>query len=238
MALKSRFRAFWILLIIVVSVTAFGGVLPAGMNPAFKPGELIGIGPGTFDPIHRGHQQLVADAILRLKLTSYIVVPNYNNEKKPNALPFRIRRLLTTAAFRGMRQVVVADENFAREVNKIGLVEEIHRLARAFPEQTIVEIMGSDTLENFRKHGITFEKNVIIAVSPRDPDYEAPKLVNGIRVVDLGFSSLQISSTLVRDRLSKGDPSAVELLDPAVYELIGELKLYRSRCDDFLAAIH
>lgn len=238
MALKSRFKDFLTLLIIVVSVTAFGGVLPVGMKPVFKPGELIGIGPGTFDPVHRGHQQLVADAIAHLKLAGYIVIPNYNNEKKPNALPFRVRRLLTATAFRGMKQVVVADEDFAREVNKIGLVEEIHRLARAFPEQTIVEIMGDDTLESFRKHGITFEKNVIIAVSPRVPDYEVPKWVNGIRVVDIGFSGQQISSTLVRNRLAKGDPFAAELLDPVVYRLIGELQLYRSRCDDFLAAIH
>lgn len=203
-------------------------------------GNAIGLLGSAFNPPHLGHLVLAGEARWRLGLEQVLLVPTgdpYHKEVVVDPGP-AVRLALVEAAIRGQVGLSVS----AIEIGRDGpsyTCDTLEQIAKLNPDSEIHLLMGADAALGFgdwRRPERILEL-ARVAVAPREgaareeavalkgvePVFEG--LGAGDRLELIGMPPVGISSTLVQDRLRKGEPYR-HLVPVGVAEMIESEELY------------
>ena len=200
--------------------------------------RLIGVFGGTFDPPHIGHLVLAAEAQAQLDLerVSWVLTP-YPPHKDDRAItPLEQRLALLRAAL---------DDDPTFELSTVDIdrppphyaVDTLRLLKGRYPGAGLAYLMGGDSLADLPEwHDPAgfVEACDALAVMARPghpPDLatleaQLPGLNQKLRFIQAPL--LEISSTMVRERIVQGEPFRY-FLPGTVYGLIQERGLYVAR---------
>lgn len=189
--------------------------------------QKIGVLGGTFDPIHLGHFSLAQIAYEELNLDKVILIPaNYPWLKTPQTL---------TDSFHRINMINLLIKNYSwLELSNIDVLrggnsytkDTLEELKIIFSNETkMYLIIGSDSFHDFSKWKNTKRilelADVVIAKRPKfeikENDLQDFKMLNS--------SMLDISSTIVREKIKKG-LSTSKLITLEVKNYINNNKLY------------
>lgn len=189
--------------------------------------QKIGVLGGTFDPIHLGHFSLAQIAYEELNLDKVILIPaNYPWLKTPQTL---------TDSFHRINMINLLIKNYSwLELSNIDVLrggnsytkDTLEELKIIFSNETkMYLIIGSDSFHDFSKWKNTKRilelADVVIAKRPKFEikanDLQHFKMLNS--------SMLDISSTIVREKIKKG-LSTSKLITLEVKNYINNNKLY------------
>ncbi|MCR4584838.1 MAG: nicotinate-nucleotide adenylyltransferase [Lachnospiraceae bacterium] len=176
----------------------------------------IGIVGGTFDPIHIGHILLGEWAYEQYSLDEVWFMPAgmpyFKKDKKVTPAKERLENV--RAAVSSFSYMKVCDLEVMRE-GRTYTYETVEELNRLYPDNRFCFIFGEDcldTLETWREPGRILAGCEIIAAtrgSASDPEKMkekasalCEKLGGVIHIME--FPALDISSTMIRERIAKG----------------------------------
>lgn len=196
----------------------------------------IGILGGTFDPVHNGHILIARYALQKLVLDKVLFMPARLTPMKyrPDISPVEHRVEMLRLALKGESRMELS----TLEVERPGTSYTVDTLAELrsglADRDEIFFLIGWDALNEFPQWK---EPRKIISlckltVFPRPhvplPDLEKlEKEIPGIkdRIIMLDFSPVDISSTMVRERVAQGLP-IVKIVPQPVAEYIEKNRLY------------
>lgn len=196
----------------------------------------IGILGGTFNPVHTGHISLAEAAYLQFHLDKVIFLPSGQPYKKEasQVLPGKKRLELVLAAIEDKPYFIASDMEIVRP-GKTYTYETLEELHRNNPSDELFFILGGDCLFSIEKWVLPqriFAACTIIAAVRDDKDRAELenqsgrlKEIFGAKILLLDFEKMQISSTLIRDKIKNGE-SVQELLHPKTAEIIRKEGLY------------
>ncbi len=190
----------------------------------------IGLFGGTFDPIHIGHiivAEWVQDA---LDLQTVFFIPNLIH-------PFGKRKDITPAEHR-LNMLRLAVKPFERfrisdyEIQKGGIsyaIETIEYFESQMPQARLYYFIGADNLADFHKWHRYEEilQKVQLVVYDRK-EGQVPENLPKEKIIFLQTPLIEISSTLIRERIRQGR-AVRSLLPNGVPEYIREKGLYGGR---------
>lgn len=206
----------------------------------------IGVYGGTFNPPHLGHMVSARQALEALELDKLLLVPAANPPHKslPEGAPTAEERLEMTAIAADtllLPDRVEADGIELGREGKSYTSDTLRQLRERYPEDELWLLMGSDMfLSLHRWH----EPEVIcslarVAVFARSGEDDRAALQAQARRLEREFGArpavldlpqvVEISSTLIRDRLAVG--KALEYLSEPVYGYILRHGLYGVKAD-------
>jgi nicotinate-nucleotide adenylyltransferase len=186
---------------------------------------------GAFDPPHNGHLVLVDAALGHFELDRLLIVVTGDPPHKAVATDAEMRYRLAGAAFAGRERVELS--RFEIDAEGPSYTERTARWAReAFGD--VVFVVGADEFASFPSwhdpDGVLAEVRLGVATRPGHPrarlDTVLALLQRPERVELFEIPALEISSSDVRDRVSRGEPIGA-LVPRAVAALIAELGLYQ-----------
>lgn len=183
---------------------------------------------GTFDPIHTGHLVAAAEVFDRLKLDDLLFVPTGQPWQKQH-------RSVTPAEQRYMMTVLGTDRS-PFGVSRVDIDREgptysadtLRDLHAEFDPADLFFITGADTvvgLPTWRDPDLVLElAHLVVVTRPGHPLRELPVPTSALTTLEI--PGLNISSTMCRERVSRGEP--IDYLVPApVVEYIRKRQLYR-----------
>lgn len=187
----------------------------------------IGILGGTFNPVHNAHLQMAALArdTLSLDLVLLMVAADPPHKPVSGAVAGGDRLAMTRLAAEPLACIEASDLELTR-TGKSYTVDTLGELHARYPGSALYFLIGSDMLQNFptwrRPHDIA--RLAALAVTPRigedaadAENAEAVRAEFGAEIVFLPAGADPISSTEVRERVSRGLP--VDALVPLSVEL-------------------
>jgi len=187
----------------------------------------IGLFFGTFNPVHLGHVGIVSRVLnedifdqLWIILTPRSPHKSFNLAQKENRLE------MLNIAFENYRKVIISDIEFnLKEPNYT--INTLTHLTAKFPKYNFSMIIGSD---NFLKIKSWKESNKIIEkyniyVYPR-AGFEFNSHVNYKSIYQLELPEIQVSSTMIRDKINYKEKEAQQYLPLGVWAYIKENRLY------------
>ena len=204
-------------------------------------GSRIGVFGGTFDPPHLAHLILADEARYQLELTRvlWVLTPNSPLKFDRQISPWEDRYELLTAALR---------DNPGFEISRVDIdrpaphytYETLKLIAQEHPDQEIVFLMGSDSLDDLLKWKKPHE---ILSVSRKigvmrrpgvdiDLNYlerEIPHLQEKIFWIESPL--IEISGSEIRSRLKSKKPVRY-FLPPEVHKIIKTKKYYLAKIAD------
>jgi nicotinate-nucleotide adenylyltransferase len=205
----------------------------------------LGILGGSFNPPHLGHLALARHALAELRLGRVLLVPVYLPPHKPPPEddPGPARRLaMCRALIEGAAQI----EASTLEIDRRGrsyTVDTLEGVHASHPDAELTLILGADmacTLPSWRRPReilhlarlAVAERGAFSAETGMDSSRE--RVVAALRGLDpdarvriLEMPPVDVSSTMVRERLAQGEP-VDDLVGPAVAAYITEHGLYGS----------
>jgi nicotinate-nucleotide adenylyltransferase len=220
------------------------GAGPTG--PGATPRAGLGILGGSFNPPHRGHIALARHARAELGLERVLLMPARISPGKaaaqePNSARPEHRLEMCRLAVAGVEGVGAS----ALEIERDGpsyTVDTLRRLHADQPDIEITFILGADvarTLPAWRESSAlpALARFAVALRAAEPPPAEPPLGGRGVQPTPgepgpafsislLSMPAIDISSSLVRDRVRRGLP-VEELVGPAVAAYIAEHGLYR-----------
>lgn len=187
---------------------------------------------GTFDPPHRGHVALAAEALRRFSLERLVVVVTGIAPHKAVVTNAATRLLLAEAAFVDIRAVELS----RYEIDRGGPSYTVDTVRWAGSRwQDVMFFVGADEFADFllwrEPNSVLAEARLAVATRPGYPVEALNAVLDELeqpeRVVFFEMPAFDVSSTEVRARVSRGEPFE-DLVPPRVAALIDELGLYRS----------
>jgi len=195
-----------------------------------------GVFGGTFDPPHVGHLILAEEALAQLGLgrVLWVLTPDP---------PHKQGRRITQLADRYAMLLAAVADNPSFEVSCVDIdrppphyaLDTVRLLAKEYPEDEIVYLMGSDSLrdlptwyrpENFVEacHAIGVMRRVDVRLDLDSLEQTIPGLKAKVRWIDVPL--IEIASSSIRERVTSGEPYRY-YLPPAVFEYIRQHSLYQ-----------
>ena len=198
----------------------------------------IGVFGGTFDPPHVGHMILAAEARSQLKLEKVLwVLTSAPPHKRNQSISDTAQRLaLVKTAIQNEPAFSLSTIDIDREGPHYA-VDTMRLLRAQVPEADLIYLIGEDSLYDLPTW---YQPQALVDEVAGIGVMRRPGKVVDIAVLEAalpGISSkvafveaplLEISSSQVRQRISKGEAFQYYLL-PAVYELIQTHAYYRNR---------
>jgi nicotinate-nucleotide adenylyltransferase len=190
-------------------------------RPATPP--RTGLLGGVFDPPHNGHVALARAAVEQLGLERLLVLVVADPGHKDVTTPAETRLALARLAFADIPDVEVELDLHARTVDSLE--------ARALEDAVFV--LGADELVDFprwkRPDRVLELARLAVAKRPGVPDERVREAHAHLSMPDrfsyFDLAPLPVSSSLVRERVARGEP-VDDLVPPAVAEEIARLGLY------------
>ncbi|PID35790.1 MAG: nicotinic acid mononucleotide adenylyltransferase [Rhodobacterales bacterium] len=150
--------------------------------PYARPGQVVGLLGGSFDPAHSGHVHITREALKRFRLDRvwWLVSPGNPLKANPPApLPERMAR-----ARRVMRHPRVEITDLEARFGTRYTAETLAQLHRAYPGVRFVWLMGADNLSQFHRweDWRAIADNVPIGVLARPGKRVAARLSKAARV--------------------------------------------------------
>ncbi|PAE17124.1 nicotinic acid mononucleotide adenylyltransferase [Virgibacillus sp. 7505] len=186
----------------------------------------VGLLGGTFDPPHLGHLFIAQEVQHRLGLDEVWFIPAHEAPHKEKSHTDAVLRL-------EMVQAAIADNPIFRmdpiEVDRLGksyTFDTIKLLQEMHPNTAFHFIIGADLVESLHTwHRIDDLIEMLTFVGVGRPGYE---LVTTYPVTYVDIPELEISSSMIRERVEQGAPVHY-LISGAVFDIIKEQKLYAER---------
>jgi nicotinate-nucleotide adenylyltransferase len=194
--------------------------------------ERIGILGGTFDPPHVGHVAAARAALDVLRLDRLLlVVANdpWQKSGQREVSPAEDRYALTRALAEGIPGAEASRMEIDRGGPSYSVVTAEEVRAAAGPEAELFLVVGADLvpeLESWERPG-ALKRLVTLAVVSR-PTGAAPVVPSGWRVAWIDGPQVEVSSSEVRERLSRGE-SVAGLVPEEVIHCIGRRGMYAVR---------
>jgi nicotinate-nucleotide adenylyltransferase len=195
----------------------------------------IGIFGGTFDPVHVGHLILATESASQMRLDRVLWMVTADPPHKGEQVTAVTHRLAMVAA--------AIDDDPLFEISRIEVdrpgphlaVDSLRLLHEQYPTDTLVYLMGGDSLEDLPTW---YRPSEFLAVCDeigvlRRPGHkidlqslekQLPGLTAKLRFIDSAL--IDISSTQLRTAIATGRPFRYSL-PPAVYRYIQDHDLYR-----------
>ena len=105
--------------------------------------EFIGIFGGTFDPVHKGHTEIIKNLFELIPLDKVIVIPNGIPPHRKASVSSEERLRMVSSAFKSSENVVI-DNREIKKKDPSYAVSTLRELIDENPENSLVWIMGSD----------------------------------------------------------------------------------------------
>ncbi|KAB2639764.1 MAG: nicotinate-nucleotide adenylyltransferase [Verrucomicrobia bacterium] len=210
----------------------------------------LGILGGTFDPVHKGHLQLAADACKKLELGQILWIPSANPPHRDQpGTPAAQRLAMVALAIRRQTQFVLDDCEVRRNEPSYTVVTLEDLRSRHGNQRPLVLLLGIDAflgLHTWHRWRELFSlAHIAVATRPGfslQADDMAPELhvefekrldpaVKTLAtqaagsIVPFAITPVDVSASDVRHRLSKGEKVA-NLLPDAVLDYIAANHLY------------
>ncbi len=190
----------------------------------------IGLFGGTFDPVHIGHlivAEWVQDA---LDLDKVFFIPNYLHPfaKRENITPPQERLQMLRVALQPFEKFDICDY----EIKKGGVsysIDTIEYFQNSFPKSQLFYFIGADNLPEFHRwhrYQDILEKVQLVVYDRKEG--HLPSDLPAERILFLKTPLIEISSTLIRERIEQGR-AVQSLLPPGVWQYIREKRLYEEK---------
>ncbi len=194
----------------------------------------IGIFGGAFNPIHNGHINMVKQAFKDLKLQKMLIIPTCKSPHKATGLlPFEDRAEMCRLAFR--EEIEAGKFEISDIEQKMGgtsyTIFTVRELKKHYPADTVFYLLiGGDMLFYFDKwyryEALLGECKVVAAARENNEYINMCEYATEMgRVKVLNLDVLPLSSSEIREKLSKGEDIA-GLVPDEVNAYIKENKLY------------
>lgn len=168
----------------------------------------LGVLGGTFDPPHVGHLVVAQDVHEALELDRLLVVPAPRPPHREPVLPAGVRLELVRRCFEGDDRIEVSDLEFRRPGPSY-TVDTLEQLRRERSPERLWCVIGADQLEaldRWRAPGRILEL-ARLAVMSRGGELPRPDRVDpDVAFEPVRVTRIELSSTLVRERLEAGLP--------------------------------
>lgn len=207
--------------------------------------EFIGIFGGTFDPVHKGHTEIIKNLFELIPLDKVIVIPNGIPPHREASVSSEERLRMVSSAFKSVDNIVI-DNREIKKKDPSYAISTLKELIEENPEHSLVWIMGSDAFAEidswYQWSDFTKMVNIIVMVRPNHEipvESEAYKLLQKSHTIDkdslssgnekillLKIRPIEISSTDIRNKIYKGSDVSEFLLEE-VNELINKRNLYQ-----------
>lgn len=195
----------------------------------------IGIFLGSFDPIHMGHLNIISTAINYHIVDKILVVPAFRNPWKHTKTPFLTRYLMAERAcriYRSKVEVLDLEQRLAWRLgqNTITTDLSLEYIRRSYPNDEVYIIMTSHTIleiPNWHKGEDILRDNKFIVYNTHDViDKKGKEFIENHASYLLPLVKLNISSTIIRSMIQKGQTQIYPLVPEAVARIIKKHKLY------------
>lgn len=186
----------------------------------------VGVLGGTFDPIHLGHLRAAESVREGLGLERVLLVPAGRPPHRPTPAASAVDRYaMACLAAAGHPALTASDAEILRDEPSY-TVHTVERLKERYPQETLVLIVGSDTLGDVGgwHESERLLRLCTLAVVARPGSSPAPDVPGG-RVQHVGGATLPISASDVRAHVRAGR-SVRYLVPDAVAEYIHKKGLY------------
>tara|TARA_Y100000768_G_C23965733_1_gene677742 strand:+ start:362 stop:1003 length:642 start_codon:yes stop_codon:yes gene_type:complete len=207
--------------------------------------QFIGIFGGTFDPVHKGHTEIIKNLFELIPLDKVIVIPNGKAPHKKVSVNSKERLKMVSSAFQDIDKVVIDD----REIKKNDpsyAISTLKELLEENEDNSLVWIMGSDAFSEidswYQWQDFVEMVNIIVMVRPNHEismDSEAFNIMSTRQTIDkeslhtgrgkiylLKIRPIEITSTEIRNKIIEGKDVSEFLLEE-VNELISKGNLYQ-----------
>jgi len=187
--------------------------------------QKVAIVGGTFDPIHKGHLQIITEVAKNFE--KVIVIPTGNPWLKEHTpIGSGEQRV-------AMAQIAVNSLNLgekvqvsAIEVKRSGpsyAIDTVNELSKIYPDCKFTLVLGSDAASNLGKWHRSDELQKLVEVLVvRRPGVDASSFA------EIEISAPYLSSTQIRDKVANSQDIS-EFVTPTVASFIKEHHLYGSR---------
>jgi nicotinate-nucleotide adenylyltransferase len=188
----------------------------------------IGVFGGTFDPPHIGHLLAASEGLHAFELDRVLFVPAGRPWQKSTYAPAEDRLMMTTLAIAGHTRFAVSRIELDRR-GPTYTVETLEAIAGSFPGSSLFFIAGMDAVADLGTwHRVTELAALadVIAVTRPSATFDATSVpAEWPRVHAMEIPALDVSSTMIRQRVAKGEP--IDFLVPdTVARYIREQGLY------------
>jgi len=196
----------------------------------------IGIFGGTFDPIHIGHLIIASEICEKLELDEirFVVAPRPPHKNGIIASD-EDRVAMVQLAIEQDHRFLIDLREFERP-GRSYTVDTIRSFHEEFPDEELIFIMGEDALidfPNWNNPDVIVDLATIAVASRPKIELDLSSLFERLpsarnRVIEVKTPEIAISSTLIRDRLARGE--MIRYLVPAAVETaIYDRSLYHER---------
>jgi len=205
-------------------------------GPGSAVAERVGLFGGSFDPIHRGHVELAAAALLELELDRVLFLPTADPPHKRSRMASALQRycMVELALLDHPRLQVSAVE--LTPGRTAYTVETVERFRRELPAARLFLVIGADSfaeLDQWRRFEDLVAQVELVVVNR--PGFEQARATPGQRLeaalcgraVHWLDRRIDVSSTELRRRLGRGENPGADLLPPAVLQFCAKYSLYR-----------
>tara|TARA_B100001029_G_scaffold51375_1_gene41074 strand:- start:28613 stop:29260 length:648 start_codon:yes stop_codon:yes gene_type:complete len=207
--------------------------------------EFIGIFGGTFDPVHKGHTEIIKNLFELIPLDKVIVIPNGMPPHKEASVSSEERLKMVSSAFKNIDKVVIDDREIKKKDPSYA-ISTLKELIKENQEHSFIWIMGSDSFAGinswYKWKDFLKLVNIIVMIRPNHEipeDSEAYKLLHKSHTINkaslssgtekiflLKIRPIDITSTDIRNKINEGEDVSNLLLEE-VNELINKRNLYQ-----------
>ncbi len=193
---------------------------------------------GTFNPVHRGHEELVSSFLASEWVDDLwiILTPSPPHKHMVDIAPFADRWNMLEKVFADRKGVRLSDIE-QRISSPHYTVRTLTFLRNSYPDRSFYLCIGSDTLQTlptwYEFEKIAHKIELIVAKRPGISTSKPPE-PGDFTVHYCEHREKDISSTSIRKALSEGHAPGPDILNPAVLNYIQQEGLYgvgRKRVD-------
>ena len=185
----------------------------------------IGLYFGSFNPVHNGHIA-IAECLYRqigFDKIWFIVSPSNPLKAEKNLLDEHKRLELVKIAIKDKDYFFASDIEFQMEKPSYTYLT-LRKIYAEYPQHTFALLLGGDSINNIFlwKNHEEILQNYIIYIYPRS---EKTNIVAGKNIIYTDPPLLNISSSLIREKIKKGEDIRC-LVHPSVLRMIEKEGLY------------
>jgi nicotinate-nucleotide adenylyltransferase len=176
----------------------------------------LGVYGGTFDPVHVAHLVVATGIHAALGLDrTHVVVAGDPWQKEPPVAPAAERYEAVAAAIADLEaDGIVADDREVRRSGPTYTVDTVESVLTEHPGAEVYVPVGYDVAQYLDTwHRVDDLRELVTLVVVNRPGYDEASDLSGWRVEHLDIPWLDVSSSMVRERLAQGLP--VDGLVPA-----------------------